>query len=214
MSTHLYFIRHARSIWNEAGRWQGQADPPLGEAGLAEARRLAERLRHGPPIDHIYASDLQRARDTARMAAEALDRPLTLDPIWRERGIGEWEGLTTDEIIAGYPEAWAAGQRGPLQATGGETLEDIMRRAGEACVRVLARHPDQTVAVVSHGGMILSALVHLLGLGPNGFGLLVGGRNTAISHVIVEDGHARLYRLNDFAHLELPSFAWAPMPAN
>jgi broad specificity phosphatase PhoE len=204
MTTHLYFIRHARSVWNDAGRWQGQADPPLGESGLAQARRLAERLRSGPPIDHLYASDLQRASATASLVAEATGLTLTLDPIWRERRVGEWEGLTTEEIATRYPEAWASRLRGPLEAPGGETLAEVMQRATQACAGLLERHPDQSVAVVSHGGMILAALVHLLGLGPSGFALLVGGRNTAISHVIVEDGHARLDRLNDYAHLELP----------
>ena len=52
---------------------------------------------------HIYASDLQRAATTAGVVADALGLPLTLDPIWRERGIGQLEGLTTDEIVLNYP---------------------------------------------------------------------------------------------------------------
>jgi len=202
--TRLLFIRHARSVWNEAGLWQGQADPPLGEAGVGEAQRLAERLRRTMAIDHIYASDLQRAQTTARIVAEALGRPLTIDAVWRERGIGQLEGLTTEEIIARFPDAWASRFHGSMHAPGGETPEDVLRRAVAGCEAVLSRHSGQTVAIVSHGGMILATLVHLLCLSPIGFMRLNGGYHTAISQVDISDGHARLERLNDHAHLELP----------
>lgn len=203
MTTHLLFIRHARSIWNELGRWQGQADPPLSETGLAEARLLAERLRRIAKIDAIYASDLERAATTAGMVAEALGLPLTIDPIWRERGIGQFEGLTNEEIEARFPEEWASMRHGPMIAPGGEPAEAVLARAAQGCDGLLKRHADQTVAVVSHGGMILATLVHLLGLGPMGYAILVGGRHTAISEVKIEDGHMRLERLNDYAHLEM-----------
>lgn len=207
MTTHLLFIRHARSTWNDAGRWQGQADPPLSEAGMAEARLLAVRLRRTGSIDHIYASDLQRAATTASVVAGALGSPLIIDPIWRERDVGDLEGLTTDEIVAAYPDFWASRNTGPMHAPGGESVESVMRRAAQGCAYLLERHTGQTVAVVSHGGMILATLVHLLGLAPSGFAVLVGGKHTAISEVRFEDGHARLERLNDHAHLELMPFA-------
>ena len=203
MTTHLLFIRHAQSIWNALGRWQGQADPPLSEGGLAEARLLAERLRRTATIHHIYTSDLQRAAATAGVVADALGLPVTLDPVWRERGIGQLEGLTTDEIVLNYPEFWASRLTGPLHAPGGESVEEVLGRATLGSNRLLERHADQTVAIFSHGGMILTTLVHLLGLGPSGFAVLIGGRHTAISAVIVEDGHARLQRLNYYAHVEL-----------
>ena len=203
MTTHLLFIRHAQSTWNALGRWQGQADPPLSEGGLAEARLLAERLRRTATIHHIYTSDLQRAAATAGVVADALGLPVTLDPVWRERGIGQLEGLTTDEIVLNHPEFWASRLTGPLHAPGGESVEEVLGRATLGSNRLLERHADQTVAIFSHGGMILTTLVHLLGLGPSGFAVLIGGRHTAISEVIVEDGHARLQRLNDYAHLEL-----------
>ena len=84
-----------------------------------------------------------------------------------------------------------------------DEVEEVLGRATLGSNRLLERHADQTVAIFSHGGMILTTLVHLLGLGPSGFAVLIGGRQTAIIEVIVEDGHARLQRLNDYAHLEL-----------
>lgn len=204
MTTHLLFIRHARSTWNELGRWQGQADPPLSANGLAEARLLAERLRRTVVIDHIYASDLQRAATTAGVVADALGLSVILDPVWRERGIGQFQGLTNEEIEARFPEEWASMHSGPMRTPGGEPSEAVLARAAQGCDGLLARHTGQTVAVFSHGGMILATLVHMLQLGPTGFVVLVGGKHTAISQVIVSDQRTYLQRLNDCAHLELP----------
>lgn len=201
-TTRLIFIRHARSVWNEIGRWQGWANPPLGETGLAEARALSERLRRTWEIDHLYASDLMRAATTASIVGEALGLTPALDPVWRERGIGQLEGLTTAEIEARYPDAWASRHNGPMVVPGGESPEAVLVRVIEGCNGLLQRHTGQSVAIVSHGGMILATLVHLLGLPPVGFSLLVGGDHTAISQVNIQAGRARLVKLNDSAHLE------------
>jgi broad specificity phosphatase PhoE len=202
MTTRLIFIRHAQSIWNEIGLWQGQANPPLSETGLAQARLLARRLKTWP-IHHLYSSDLDRAATTAAIVGEALGTTPILDPVWRERGIGAMEGLTTEEIISRYPEAWATRTTGPMTGVeGAEAPDVVLERATRGCAALLERHPDETIAVVSHGGMILATLVHLLRLPPAGFARLVGGSHTAITQVFVEDGHSRLMVLNDAAHLE------------
>ena len=175
MATRFIFIRHGQSTWNEIGRWQGHATPPLSENGRAQALLLARRL--STPV---------------------------IDPLWRERGIGALEGLTTEEIEQRFPEAWATRLTGPMTGVEGfETPESVLRRAETACAALLARHPGQSVAVVTHGGMILAILVHLLQFPPAGFARLTGGHHTAISQVVIDEGHARLVGLNDDAHLEL-----------
>lgn len=203
MITNLIFIRHARSLWNEVGRWQGQADPPLGEQGVAEARLLARRLS-GWKIDHLYCSDLERASSTAAIVGQTLGISAVVDPIWRERGIGVFEGLTVEEIAGRYPEAFAMLRAGPMVGVpGAEPTESVLTRAAEGCRLILENHPGESIAIISHGGMILATLVHLLQLVPDGFSRLVGGTHTAISQVSVNEGHARLVRLNDASHLEL-----------
>ena len=203
MTTRLIFIRHAQSTWNEIGRWQGHANPPLAENGRAQAQLLARRLSTWQ-IDHLYCSDLDRAATTAVIVGESLGLTPIIDPLWRERGIGALEGLTTEEIELRFPEAWATRLDGPMTGvTGLETPEEVWRRAEMACAGLLARHLDQSVVVVSHGGMILATLIHLLQLPPAGFARLTGGRHTAITQVVVDGGHARLVGLNDAAHLEL-----------
>ncbi len=203
MSTHLIFIRHAQSTWNELRRWQGHADPPLAESGREQARLLARRLSTWQ-IDHIYTSDLRRAAETAGIVGEPLGLTPTPSPIWRERGFGALEGLTSEEIAAQFPEAWAARMFGPITGIpGAEVQEAVIARAKAGVAGLLDNHPGQTVAVVSHGGLILTTLVNLLGLPPSGHALLTVGGNTAISRVVVDGEHVRLMSMNDAAHLEL-----------
>jgi len=203
MTTHLIFIRHAQSTWNEMRRWQGHSNPPLAENGRQQARLLAKRLA-GWKIDHVYASDLLRAAETAEILGNALNLHPRPDSLWRERGFGVLEGLTSEEIEAQYPDVWASRMVGPItNVPGAEPQTDVIARSREACDALLRRHPDQTVAVVSHGGIILTTLVHLLGLPPSGHSLLSVGGNTSISRVAIDNGHVRLTGLNDTAHLEL-----------
>ena len=99
--TRLLLVRHGQSTWNESGKWQGQADPPLTELGERQAGDASERVGM---VDAIYASDLERASKTAGIIASSrLGSDVLLDPRLRERHAGPWQGLTQDEIEAGWP---------------------------------------------------------------------------------------------------------------
>lgn len=210
MTTHLIFIRHGQSTWNAVRRWQGHSNPPLSESGRQQARLLARRLAAWK-IDHLYASDLLRAAETAEILGESLGIRPIIDPVWRERGLGDAEGLTSEEIAIRFPEVWAARRVWPMIGIpGSEAHKNVIERATHGCAGLLARHTSETVAIVSHGGMILTTLVHLLGLPPSGHSLLTVGNNTSICRITIEDGHARLISLNDAAHLELVAHSEEP----
>jgi broad specificity phosphatase PhoE len=93
----FYFLRHGQTAWNVEGRFQGHSDIPLNEVGLAQARDAAKILARCP-IDLIVASPLIRARRTAEVVSEALDRPLLLDDELKERHFGALEGLVVNEV--------------------------------------------------------------------------------------------------------------------
>ena len=144
----LLVIRHAESVWNLDGRWQGQADPPLSPAGAAQARAAAATT---DDIGCIVSSDLERARGTAEIIAEAVDAgPVIFDSGWRERTVGLWQGLTTDQIERDYPGALAAGDYPP----GWEDDESLLDRVFAAMQRAAARVATGDVLVVSHAGVI------------------------------------------------------------
>jgi alpha-ribazole phosphatase len=200
MTTKVVLIRHAQSLWNAAGRWQGHADPDLSEAGREQARLLAERLRHWP-IDRIYTSDLKRAADTASAVARACGLEPVIDPVWRERHVGAWEGLTLDEIRVRYPDEWNAMPSGQVNAPGGEPQSDLYRRVSEAYRTLVSRHPGEMVVVVSHGGTIHSLVTYALGLPDTGHGAVTIRGNTGITVLEAGAVRTRVSLLNDTAHL-------------
>lgn len=144
-------------MWNAAGRWQGKADPPLTDLGHTQARHAATAL---PAFDVLAASTLQRAHQTARRIAEhhGLD-DITLDPRLMERDAGGFSGLTREDIDRQYPGYLDQG-RWP---EGWEDAADLVRRVRQALDALGADHPDATIVVVSHGGVIY-ALEGLFGL--------------------------------------------------
>ena len=82
-------IRHAESAWNAAGRWQGQADPPLSPLGREQARAVARELAEAK-LDVLLASDLCRALETARRVGAPHGLVPTPDPRLRELDVGRW----------------------------------------------------------------------------------------------------------------------------
>jgi probable phosphoglycerate mutase len=167
--TRILLVRHGQSAWNASGRWQGWADPPLTELGRQQAWSAAGAVG---VVDAIVASDLERAIGTAMVISEAIGvGPVVVDPGLRERGVGEWTGLTRAEIAERWPEAFAAflapGPGGaPRTPPGGEALDVLLARVTDALDRVAELvGPHAEALVVTHGGVI-RALERNLGREP------------------------------------------------
>jgi probable phosphoglycerate mutase len=151
----LWLIRHAESAWNAMGLWQGHADPGLSTRGVAQARALARALS-GAGIEAIAASDLCRARETARIVAEALGLEPLHDARLRERDLGTWSGLSTPQIAGRWPgELARVRARDPVfRPGGGESIRDVRVRAAGFFQELAARAGPARWAVVTHGGVI------------------------------------------------------------
>jgi len=135
--TTLLLVRHGETDWNADGRLQGHTDRPLNAYGRRQAGELAERLASNA-LAAIYASDLARARETAEIIGARLGLAVVLDPDLRERDWGSWEGLTPRER-----------ETVPFD---GESPAEHRERIMRAVRRIAERHPDESVAVVTHGG--------------------------------------------------------------
>jgi probable phosphoglycerate mutase len=170
----LLLVRHGVTTWNREGRFQGRLDPPLDPLGELEAAYLAERLAaEALPPPRIVSSPLQRAASTARILAERLaslggSASVELDAGLVEIGAGEWEGSTHAELQARDGQRYAAWRDsgGELEPPGGETLEASRARVGGALDALLesAAGSEDSLLLVSHGGILRLAAGHLLGL--------------------------------------------------
>ncbi len=164
MQTRIGLVRHGETVWNRTGRWQGHAPTPISEEGRQQAALLAAYLRQGgEAVTAVYSSDLPRCRETASIVAGQLGRPLHLDRRLREVDLGEWQGLTTEEIQAWDGERYAAVQRDPytVPRPGGESLNQVADRALQVIRETVDRHQGQYTLLVSHGGTIRSVLFRL-----------------------------------------------------
>lgn len=197
-TTTIYLIRHGETAWNRAGRWQGHADIPLTDEGRQQAGALARRLRdEGVRLDHIYASDLSRAFETAQILAQALTMPLHPLPDLREIDVGGWSGLTRAEIIGRFPGAFQT----VFHAPDGETTDAFGVRVSGALLRLAEQHPGECLAIVSHGGVVRSMLHRLYVLNGLGDQHIPHIGNTSITEVRLTAHGWQIVRTNDIAHV-------------
>ncbi len=156
----ILLARHPETEANVAGRWVGRGNAPFTETGLLQVGAIAaELIRFRPEV--IYSSPLDRARIPAARAAEALGVEHVIDERLSELHFGAAEGLTFDEaeergIVFDFKRVDA-----PV-AEGGESRREILTRTAAILEEALGAH--DRVAVVTHGGVFRSALVHLLEL--------------------------------------------------
>src|SRR5687768_10150330 len=150
--TKVFLVRHGATLWNIEKRAQGHADIDLNDEGRKQAAAVATELAH-EKLSAVYSSDLKRAFDTASAIAASHGLDVIVDPDLREIDQGEWEGLTTDEIQARWPDLWGPNRHYNARP-GGESPQQVKKRSLAALGRAVAANPDSAIAVVSHGGTI------------------------------------------------------------
>lgn len=204
----IYIVRHGVTAWNREMRMQGHTDVALHEDGIAQAERLALRLKMSArPPEYIYSSDLARARDTAAAIARSLDLMVQTSQALRETRLGEWEGLTRTEIEArGDAELLANYLRDSHlhRPPGGETLEAVWERMNGVLDTIRRDHSGGSVAVVGHGGSLRALLCAALDAPITSMRHL--WLDNASLSIIEESGslnqrHRRVTLVNDTSHL-------------
>ena len=153
----VYLIRHGLPDFPAGERMcLGITDLPMGEAGLAQAAKMAEKL---PAVTAVFSSPLTRAVQTA----EAIGLPVTILPDLREMHAGEWDGLTFDEIRQRYPELYAARASDlTIPLPGAEDHEEGLHRFAAAMEKAANLAPGD-FAVVAHGGIIAQFMQKISG---------------------------------------------------
>ncbi len=172
MVTRLYLIRHGETEGADKKRYKGHIDVPLSENGIKQMERLSKYIRQlivhssqSTKLNAVYCSDLSRAVKSA----EVIAGPHAVKPVvvkaFRERNFGIWEGMSFNEIKEKYPEEFNAWADNPLEFSPmqGESTIEVKDRALKALNGVLEKHKDESIAIVSHGGINRIVLCHLFG---------------------------------------------------
>src|SRR5437899_7734075 len=136
----------------------------LAEAGQRQADVVAARIDRLPRVAAVYASNLERARETALPIARARHLAVRVDRDLADGDVGEWTGQKLRRL-ARKPE-WQIVQRHPsgFRFPGGESFTEMQTRMTSAIARIVARHPGAAVVVVSHADPIKAAVAHALGI--------------------------------------------------
>jgi probable phosphoglycerate mutase len=153
--TRFIVVRHGETAWNAQGRIQGHLDSPLNEEGLAQALMVGERLAR-EPIDALYCSDLGRVQQTVQPLVDRTGiQPRTTERL-RERRLGVFQGLTSRECQARYPEDYMRFHARDVEhaVPGGESIREVNRRVSALFTELAAQHPGQLVVAVTHGGVL------------------------------------------------------------
>jgi broad specificity phosphatase PhoE len=198
----LILVRHGESVGNFENRLQGQADYDLTDLGRRQAELTAHRL-HELGTSAVYSSHLLRAHATAKTIGSRLGVDCCVLEDVSEYHFGEMSGATYAEVR----ERFGATANPAERVYPGEEGRDVFfKRVTQAMWGIADAHPDETVAVVSHGGPIALFCQAVLGL-PYRRPMPFSISNCSLNVIEVESAPAaesrrcRLVRLNDVCHL-------------
>lgn len=182
----LLLLRHGQTAYNASSRMQGQLDTDLSDLGRQQAVAAAAVLAKRQPLV-IVSSDLRRALDTATTLGEQAGMPVSIDARLRETHLGDWQGLThqdVDELAPGARLAWRDDAR--WAPHGGESRVDVAARSLPVVAEQIAALPewgvddvDRPVVLVAHGGLIAALTAALLDLPVDNWPVLGGMGNAS-----------------------------------
>ncbi len=159
----LYLIRHGDCRRDEIKRYIGQVDLSLNAKGRAQARALRKHMAE-IPFQRVYASDLKRCQETARIIAGPQGKGIRSKPLLREIKLGYWDGRPQAKIRQYHPEEYR--QRGEnliyFRPPGGESFADLQTRVVPAFLELIDGERG-AVVLVAHAGVNRAILCHLLG---------------------------------------------------
>ena len=218
----VILVRHGETDWNKLRRVQGgNSDTQLNQRGTEQAESLALRLKQ-ESIQAIYSSPLQRALDTARAIARHQQLEVEVEPDLKELNVGDLEGTpvsmigkrldelltmrnqealygttNVESLVELRQSAWSA-----IQYLGGESLAELQERAWSTMQRLVKKHPDGVIVVVSHYFVILTIICSVLDLPVSQIGRLRVGESS-ISTIVFDEEITRLMLFNDGCHLPI-----------
>jgi broad specificity phosphatase PhoE len=196
--TTFHLVRHGE---RESGRVLVGRSPgiALTERGRAEIASVAERFADAN-VAAIYASPLQRTRESAEILSARLGLPIEYRDSLLELDFGEWTGATFDQIRDDPRWPMWRDMRSVASIPGGESMREVQRRAVEVLFDIHAQHGEGTFLLVSHGDVIRAALLFALGM-PLDFYRRIEIAQASISTIRIEPNMVRVLGMNERPHL-------------
>jgi len=198
----LFLIRHGQTKWNLEGRYQGDKDIELTKEGIRQAKLATSYLKN-VNFSRIYSSPLKRTVLTARTINEDRGLDIIVRKDLKEINFGKWEGLKFDEINQQYNPDYQRWLDDPFKnpPTGGENFSEFTKRTSKEINRIVEENQDGAdVAISTHGGVIVSLLVHWLQVPKERWRCLIQ-RQAAINVVVVHEGFPYISQINYTGHL-------------
>jgi probable phosphoglycerate mutase len=202
--TFIYFVRHGETILTPTRKFSGTGslDPELMQEGLDQADLVAEEaVKLG--ADVLIASPLKRTRQTAEAIARTTGLEIIFDESWYELSFGDWDGKSIEEVKAEDPDAYQAWLNSTAYAPGGgESYDEASVRIEEALEKLVAEYPGKKVIVVTHNGVIKTAIKLAMGA-PAEAVFHVDATPCSISSISIwpSDGLRAVRSVNERGHL-------------
>ncbi len=202
--TKILLIRHGESSHNLGKIFTGQIDAPLSALGERQAEAVCRYISEHYSVDAVCASDLQRAVNTVRPLAEALELPIETYCGLRELDVGLWGGRSHEELAALFPESYRILKTDlpRFRCDGGESYAELFDRSVSAIREIAEKYEGKTVAVGAHGGVIRCILAKWHGNGLKDIMRFPIMPNTGISELICEKGRFHFEKIGLSEHLE------------
>jgi broad specificity phosphatase PhoE len=199
---YLYFVRHGQTEWNAENRIQGRQDSNLTEQGMEHANHLGESLKE-VEWTAIYSSQSMRALKTAEIVKR--ERPLLIrqDERLMEMHLGDWEGMTMEEIKEMNPEQhdnyWNLPSR--YQNETGESFEEVKERVEVFLNKILQTYESGNILILTHGVVI--KMVQLIGsrLGMDQLWATPYIEGTSVTKLKIENKKIEIQVEGDLSHL-------------
>ena len=203
MGVKLFLIRHGQTLWNKEGKYQGDKDIDLTRVGINQAKLAAKYLSR-VDFSNIYSSPLRRAIDTANIINKTKNLKIIARENLKEINFGKWEGMKFDEINRMFHEDYQKWLGDPYNncPTGGESFKQVKERTAAEIDNIVNENEDDcSVAVITHGGVILSLLVHWLQIPLPRWKSIIQ-RQGAINIVVIDKGFPYISAINYTGHLK------------
>ena len=201
--TKLLLIRHGQSTANLEGRFVGHTDSPLSDLGRRQAAATADYIAQTYTADAVYASDLSRAFETGKAAANRMGLPIIADPRLREIFAGDWEQMKFDDLSeSGNPDyaLWLS-DIGHSHCTGGESVAQLQARIVAALEDLCRSNPDRTLIIGTHATPVRVFMTHVLGKALGEMKDVPWLSNASVTEVDYTDGRFTLVSASHDAHL-------------